>query len=119
MPAAASWTTLLRPRPRLLEFLAAHPQLELQLVGVGEQVGGPLAEGLAVLGQLHAPRGPLQQARAELRFELLHGGRHAGLGQAQLLGGLREAAELGDAQENAGRLQKVHDPASVRNWRTV
>jgi hypothetical protein len=81
----------------------------LELVQVRQQPLAALVADLAVLRELHAPGGAVQQPRAELRLELLHGQRGAGLGQAQRLGGLREAGQLGHAGEDLHAFDGVHD----------
>ena len=67
----------------------------LQFVHIVQQVLAALVKGLPVLRQLHAPRGAVQQARAQVGLQLLHGQRGAGLGQAQHLRSLGKAAQLG------------------------
>ena len=52
-----------------------------QLLQIGQQILAALVEGLAVLGQLHAPGGAVQEAGPQLRLQLLHGQGGAGLGQ--------------------------------------
>ncbi len=81
----------------------------VQLVHVRQQVLAALVVGLAVLGHLHLARGPVQQARAERAFQLLHGGGDAGLGQAQALRGAGEAGLLGHADEDLHGFESVHD----------
>jgi hypothetical protein len=77
-----------------------------------------LVERLAVLGQLHAPRGPVQQLRAQPGFQLLHGGGHAGLGQAQALGRAGEAGHLGDPDEGLHGIEAVHDGSGYCSYIT-
>ena len=102
----------------------AHPALQaalavlehgLQLVQVGQQVLAAFVIGLAVLGELHAPGRAVQQAGAQLGFELLHGRGSAGLGQAQGVGGLGEAGQLGHPREDAHALQGIHCSSVVND----
>ncbi len=86
----------------------------LQLLGLGQQLLAAIEEALAVGRHAHAARGALQEPRAQLRLELLHGRRHASLGQPELFGGAAEARELGHGGEDAQFVQ-VHDgDCSVR-----
>ncbi len=79
-----------------------------QVLHVVQQVAAALVEDLAVLRDAHAASGALQQPRAHHGLQLLHGARHAGLGQAQAVGRLREAAQLGHAGEDVHGVQGVH-----------
>ena len=79
-----------------------HP---LQLLGVGQQVVAALEELLAVRSEPHAPRGPLQQARADLRFELPDRHGHTAFREAELVGGAREAGQLRNAGKDAERVE--------------
>jgi hypothetical protein len=58
-----------RKRPLSAEGCAKHL---LQFAHVGQQVLAALKYHLPVLRQLHAARGPVQQAGAQLVFQLLH-----------------------------------------------
>lgn len=80
----------------------------LQFVHVVEQIAAALVERGAVGGELHAAGGAMQELGAQRGFEPLHGGGDAGLRQAQRFGGTGEAAELGNAQEGAKRVHRVH-----------
>ncbi len=93
-----------QPAAQRLRALAEH---RLQLLHVGQQVLAALEEGLAVLRELDLARGPMQQARAEQRLQLLH--RHGGgrLGNSQAFGRAREAGEFGHADEDLHRFQRV------------
>jgi len=73
-----------------------------------EEVAAALQEQRAVAGQLYPPRGAVEQLGAQLRLQPAHRGGHAGLGQAQAVGGAGEAAKFGDAEEDAVMLELVH-----------
>ena len=64
-------------------------------------------QGHASLGEFDTPGAPLQQAGIEFGFELAHAARKPGLGNAQGLGRLTQAAALGHHQEMA-QLGQIH-----------
>lgn len=96
-----------QPHLALQRCVAGLLELALELVHVGQQVLAAFVAGLAVLGELHAPRGPVQQPRAQPRLQLLHGLGDAGLGQTHAVGRTREAGHLGHAAEDLHLLQKL------------
>ncbi|GEM_PF-2535289 len=61
----------------------------------------------AVLGQLQAVGGALQQAQAELSLQCLQASADRRLGAAQLQGRSRQAAGIDDAQEGAQQIQAI------------
>lgn len=61
----------------------------------------------AVLGQLQAVGGALQQAQAELPLQCLQASADRRLGGAQLQGRSRQAAGIDDAQEGAQQIQAI------------
>ena len=78
---------------------AARPEHRAQFLEIGEQFAGALVERLAVLRQLHAARGAVEQARPQLRLEALHASRDLALGDTEVVGGEREARQLRHAHE--------------------
>ncbi|MCY1181584.1 hypothetical protein D9M73_220960 [compost metagenome] len=68
---------------------------------------------LAGLGEGDAAGGAVQQAGAQVGFELGDGARDVGGGEVHALGGGGEAAGLGDTDEGTHVVQEIHD----RLWR--
>ena len=68
----------------------------------------PLEQLFAVGGQPHPPRGAVQQAHAQLRFQLLHGGGHRGARHLQHMGCADKAAHLRHLHEYAVLIESVH-----------
>ena len=64
-------------------------------------------------GQAHAVPGALEEARAELALELLHGHRDRRLGAEESPGGGAEAAFPGDGEKDAGLLDLHVTPINV------
>ena len=81
--------------------LVEHLLLEL------EQALGAAEEPQAGLGRLDPAAGAIEQLRAEALLERPHLQRDSGLGDAEPLGGLREAPPFDDGAER-GELARVH-----------
>ena len=88
----------------------AHTRLEHQLhvLGLGQQRAGARQQLRAVGRQVDLTRGSVQQPRADLGLQLLHGRRHRGTRQLQRMGGLDEAAHLCHLHEDAIPVDSVH-----------
>ena len=86
----------------------ARDEHRLPLFHVGEQILASLKARLAILRELHASCGPMQQARAQLGLQLLDGIGDAGARQAKTVGGLREAAGLRNTHEDAHGVELMH-----------
>ena len=93
-----------QPAAQRLRALAEHG---LQFIHVGQQVLAALVEGLAVLRELHLAGGPVQQARAEHRLQLLHRHRGGRLGDAQRLRGARKAGKFSHAHKDLHGFESV------------
>jgi hypothetical protein len=78
------------------------------LVQVGQQRDAALEERLPALGQRQAPRGAVEQARAQVDFEIGHALRQRRGRQAHALGGAHEAAAFDHAHERLDACQPVH-----------
>ena len=87
--------------------LADAEQL-LHLARVGQEGAAARQQQLAVTAGMDAPRGALEQARAEVLFQLLHRGRDRGARHRQLFCGPAEAAGLGDTLEDAKVEEQIH-----------
>jgi hypothetical protein len=89
--------------------LAARGQeLLLDVFHVGHQRAGSLQQHFAVGREADAPRGPVQEARAQLCLELLHRRGNGGARQREPIGRTREAAGFGHAQEHLEKVDAVH-----------
>lgn len=75
---------------------------------LGQQRAQPLEQLFAVGGQPHLPRGAVQQAHAQLRFQLLHGGGHRGARHLQRMGRPDKAAHFRHLYEYAVLIESVH-----------
>ena len=85
---------LLRPaRPHGIEGLASR----------GEHLVGVKAQAPALVGEAHSVRHAVEESDAKLALKLLHLHGDRGLGVAELLGRLREAAALDDPEEGLER----------------
>ena len=85
--------------------------LEEQRFGVfdlGDQAQAARMEHVAVVGGGHPAGRALQQAGAEPLLQLRNGCRDRGTGQAQLVGGAREAGALHHPGEDAEAIDPVH-----------
>src|SRR3546814_20522367 len=91
----------LPPRSTLTDTLFPYTTLFLSAVFVVDVAGR---------GEAELARGPVQQLRAQARFELLHLAADGGLGQAQGLCGSDEAALLHylDEDRKSTRLNSSH-----------
>src|SRR3546814_17841747 len=70
---------------------------------------------VAGLGEAELARGPVQQLRAQARFEFLHLAADGGLGQAQGPGGGDETALLDHLDEDEGVVE-ISGHGGAPNW---
>ena len=96
-------STLSRPEAAL-----AGLKRLIDVFHLGQQRAQPLEQLFAVGGQPHLPRGAVQQAHAQLRFQLLHGGGHRGARHLQRMGCPDKAAHLRHLHEYAVLIESVH-----------
>jgi hypothetical protein len=79
-----------------------------QVVHPVEQFQAALVGGLAILGQVDAPGGAVQQLGAQPGLQALHGQGDGGPGPAQGLGRAGEAGLFGHAHEGAHLIEGIH-----------
>jgi len=72
-----------------------------QVVGLGQELPGPGQDLHARRGRGDAAAGPVQQPDAEDGFKGEQGAGHRGLGDAQVEGGVGEAAGVDDRDQAA------------------
>ena len=82
--------------------------LGLGLVDIGQDLLAALQVALAGLGQRDAPRGAIQEARAQVRFQVRYRPRGVGGRRIELLGGRGETARIDHAHEHTHVLKRIH-----------
>ncbi|SOY78922.1 hypothetical protein CBM2631_A10042 [Cupriavidus taiwanensis] len=92
--------------------LAAGRDHAFGFLHVFQDLLAALQVGLAGIGQRQAARGPVEQAGAEVAFQVGHVARDHGVGHFQLLRCTREAAQLHHFGKHTHRLQAIHDIVS-------
>ena len=90
--------------------------LGLGLIDIGEDLLAALQIALAGLGERDAARGAVQQARAQMRFQIGHRARRISSRRIQMLRGTRETARFDDADKYAHVLKRIHTfPLRIRS----
>ena len=88
--------------------VALLPCRAVGLLDIGENATRALEIARADVGQGHLSGGPLQQPRAEMLLQRRDQPRHRGRGQPQLSCRGREAAQIGDGDEDMHGFEAVH-----------
>ncbi|CAL8474349.1 protein of unknown function [Caballeronia sp. S22] len=78
------------------------------LIDIGKNLLATLQIALARFGERDAPRRAIQQARAQMRFEVRYGPRGVGRRRIEMLRGRGEAARFDDPHKYAHVLERVH-----------
>ncbi|NNC06677.1 hypothetical protein HJC10_27980 [Corallococcus exiguus] len=85
-------------------------ELRLRIAKFGEGAHAALVEAGALLGEMRAPRGVLEEASAQALLQVGHALARGGRGDAQRAGRGGEAPGFRDAGEDADGGQDLHDP---------
>ncbi|MNY08119.1 hypothetical protein D3C86_1409550 [compost metagenome] len=88
--------------------LRAAREHAFRFLDLGEDAQAVLVVGAPVEGGADLAGGALQQARAQVAFQLLDQRGRRGARHGELFGRLAEAAEFDDAHEQLHGLQTVH-----------
>ncbi len=83
-------------------------RLGFSLIDIREDLFAALQIALAGLGQRNAARGAVQQARAQMRFQIGHRARRIRGGRIQVLRGTRETARFDNTDKYAHVLKRIH-----------
>jgi hypothetical protein len=82
--------------------------LGFRLIDIGQDLLAALQIALSGFGERDAPRRAIQQARAQVRFEVRYGPRSVGRRRIEMLRGRGEAARFDDPHKYAHVLERVH-----------
>ncbi|MDQ0623828.1 hypothetical protein QFZ39_003038 [Paraburkholderia graminis] len=83
-------------------------RLGFRLIDIREDLLAALQIALARLGERDAARGAVQQARAQMRFQIGDRARRVRGRRIKVLRGTRETARLDDADKYAHVLKRIH-----------
>jgi hypothetical protein len=95
------------------EFSDPLPRMRLGLLGRSDHEQGVPVEVFACLRRAEVPRGAIEQANAERRFQLLHAITQCGLGHAETSTCGCEAAPVDDLHEVEKVIKVEHRPHPV------
>ncbi|MNG13249.1 hypothetical protein D3C84_969170 [compost metagenome] len=105
--------------PQLPRDLPLLTKQATELLHVRQQIPAAGVTELTIRGQLHPPRGALQQAGAHSLLQPADGGGEGRLGDPELLGAAAEALELGDPHEEPHLIQLIHGLLSFQTEQCI